>query len=94
MSSNNGHMEFPGHVQNGVIVLEGKAALPEGAAVIVLCPPVRIPRRPKKSRNVEATAIRSKQPGTLPLTNQLLAEIAEEEDIRKYAKFFPKRKKS
>jgi hypothetical protein len=39
--TNNGGMEIPGRVHNGVVVLQGGPALPEGAAVTV-CYPVPV----------------------------------------------------
>jgi hypothetical protein len=74
-------MEISGHVQNGVVVLDGDVSLPEGAAVTVTLrdgpmihiSPVRVP--------VQLPLVKSDQPGTLELTNDRIAEILEVEDI-------------
>lgn len=42
LGTDNENMETPGRVQNGVIVLEGGAVLPEGTAVTILCDRGRI----------------------------------------------------
>jgi hypothetical protein len=73
-------MVIPGHVSNGVVVLEGEAALPEGAAVAVvyLAQP---PRTQGASRTrVSFPLVRSKQPGSVDLNNDRIAEILDGED--------------
>jgi hypothetical protein len=77
-------MEIPGHVQNGVIVLEGGAVLPEGTPVTILCDGVRIWHKSGKKKRVAFPLVRSKYPGTLHLTNQRIAEILEEEDLASF----------
>ena len=74
-------MEIPGRVQNGVVVLQGDTKLPDGTPVTVLCPGVRIWRKPGKKKRVQFPLVRSERPGTLHLTNERIAEILEEEDI-------------
>ena len=74
-------MEIPGHVQNGVVVLDGPMSLPEGAAVTVVVrssPVTHFSRNPKR---VEFPLVRSTAPGSIDLTNERIAEILEEEDI-------------
>ena len=87
-------MKIRGHVANGVVVLDEGPALPEGTAVTVLAPGVRIWHKPGKKKRVTLPLVDSKQPGTLNLTNDRVAEILQEEDVRAYSKFFPKGKKS
>jgi hypothetical protein len=86
-------MEIPGRVQNGVVVLEGQTTLPDGTPVTVLYPRVRIWRKPGKKKRVKLPLVPSKHPGALSLTNERIAEILEEEDVRTYARFFVKKKK-
>jgi len=83
MTDNTG-MKIPGHVANGVVVLEG-ATLPAGAAVVVFAPGQRHGRKPRKER-VRFPLVRSKHPGTLDLTNERIAEILENEDMASVAK--------
>jgi hypothetical protein len=77
----NGHMEIPGHVANGVVVLDGGATLPEGTAVTVLPAGLRIPRKPGNTKPVEFPLIHCNQPGTLDLNNERIADILEAEDV-------------
>lgn len=73
-------MEIVGRVNQGVIVLEGDAHLPEGAQVRVLYEPVE---EAKKDPNYRVTLplVRTGKPGTLHLTNEMIAEIFDEEDL-------------
>jgi hypothetical protein len=73
-------MEILGHVLNGVIVLDGNPNLPEGAVVTVLYFPA--PKTPPavERQRVPFPLVRSAQPGSVALTNELIAEILDEED--------------
>ena len=74
-------MKISGHVQNGVVVLDGPMTLPEGAAVTVVVrssPVVHFAKYPKR---VEFPLVPSDAPGSIDLTNARIAEILEEEDI-------------
>lgn len=93
-AADNGRMEIPGRVENGVVVLEGETRLPDGAAVTVLYPRVRVWRKPGKKKPVTFPLVRSKHPGSLQLNNDRIAEILQEEDVRVYSKSFRKRRKS
>jgi hypothetical protein len=73
-------MEFSGRVENGVVVLEHGAALPEGAVVTVSCDKVRIWRKPGRKKRVKLPLVESKNPGMLRLTNERIGEIMDEED--------------
>jgi hypothetical protein len=81
LPTDNGSMEIPGRVKNGVIVLEGRAVLPEGAPVTVLFDRVRIWHKSGKKIRVAFPLVRSKQPGTLHLSNERIAEILQEDDL-------------
>jgi hypothetical protein len=87
-------MRIRGRVRNGMVILEGAPPLPEGMEVTVSCPGAPIRRRPGKKRRVKLPLVESKRPGTLQLTNERIAEILQEEDVRQYSKFFLKHKKS
>jgi hypothetical protein len=72
-------MELLGRFQNGVVILEGSPALPEGAVVGVtypLRPAVTSPAR----KRVEFPLVHSELPGSLHLTNERIQEILDEED--------------
>jgi hypothetical protein len=73
-------MDIPGRVQDGVVVLEGGAKLPEGAAVRVLYPAGPVIRVAKNQKRVEFPLVRSSAPGTVRLTNQRIGEILDAED--------------
>lgn len=78
-------MEIPGRVQNGVVVLENGAVLPEGTPVTVSCP-VRASHKPRKRKRVKLPLVESKRPGSLRLTNKRIAEIFEKEDLASFRK--------
>ena len=69
-----------GRVQNGVVVLEGDSALPEGAVVAVSfgVPPATSANGEK--RRIQVPLVRTNQPGSVNLTGQRIAEIMDEED--------------
>jgi len=92
MTDNDG-MKIRGHVKNGVVLLQDGAILPEGAPVTVLWDKARMRHKTSKNKRVKPPLVRSKQPGTLNLTNERIAEILQEEDVRAYSKFFPKSKR-
>jgi hypothetical protein len=85
---------LPGHVHNGVVVLDGGATLPEGAAVTILATGLRIWRKPGKKKRVRFPLIRCKRPGTLDLDNERIARILEAEDVANFQEFFPRPKKA
>lgn len=73
-------MELQGRVCDGVIVLDGQADLPEGAAVTVTYPAVTpSPTGPKK--RVRVPLVRCNHPFPAPLTNERIGEILDEEDV-------------
>ena len=78
--ADNARMELHGRVQNGVVLLDGGAVLPEGAAVIVTYPAgTETTAAPQKNR-IEFPLVRSANPGSLDLTNDRIAEILDEDD--------------
>src|ERR1700676_1340534 len=79
-AADNSGMEITGRIQNGVVVLEGAFALPEGARVTVLCGAAPAAQEPPKKQRVEFPLVHSKHPGSLHLTGQRIAEILDEED--------------
>ena len=86
----NGFMRIPGHVTNGVVVLDGGASLPDGTAVTVSCEsaPMRQPAR--KKRRVRLPLIKFERPGAMNLTNEEIARILDDEDTGNYGPFFRK----
>jgi len=80
-------MELHGHIQNGVVALDGNPSLPEGAAVTVLipalAPPVAslLPETEIVCEPGKLPYVRGGIPGTWQLTNDMIAQIFEEEDI-------------
>jgi hypothetical protein len=77
---NNEGMAIAGRVQNGVVVLEGGSALPEGMAVSVvprIAPVIRVARR---QRRVVLPLVPAEKPGSVDLTGQRIAEILDEQD--------------
>ena len=73
-------MEISGRVQNGVVVLDGNALLPEGAAVTVRVQTRLIMRVAENQLEVEFPLIRSSAPGSVHLTNEMIGQILDEED--------------
>jgi hypothetical protein len=79
---------FPGRVRNGVVVLEQGTRLPEGAAVTVCCALTSTLQPVRKKRRVVLPLVKSKRPGSLPLTGERIAQLLEEEDAAHFGKFF------
>ena len=73
-------MEIPGRVKNGVVVLEGGTALPEGAKVTVSYQGPAGNGAQAKKRRIQVPLVQTGQPGTVNLTGQRIAEILDEED--------------
>lgn len=74
-------MELQGVVRNGVIVLSGGQTLPEGTPVTISCDPEPDPRPRSEKEHVQLPLIRAGEPGSLPLTNERIAEILDDEDV-------------
>jgi hypothetical protein len=73
-------MIIPGRVHNGVVVLEGESALPEGAAVMVTYPAPPQAKPAAQKRRIQIPLVRTGQPGSVNLTGARIAEIMDEED--------------
>ena len=73
-------MEISGRVQNGVVVLDGNASLPEGAAVTVRVRSPLIIRVTENQLKVEFPLIRSNVPGSVHLNNEVFGQILDEGD--------------
>ena len=73
-------MEFSGRVQNGVVVLDGEASLPDGASVIVTYRPSPVIRFAKNPVPIVLPIFDSGEPGTIDLSNDRIAELLEQED--------------
>ncbi len=73
-------MEILGQIQNGVVVLAGGSALPEGAVVTVTYRGEPIENAAKCKTRIQVPIVRTGQPGTLVLTNNRIAEILDHED--------------
>ena len=73
-------MEIAGRFQNGVVVLDSPVSLPEGAVVSVsysAAPAIHIA---KKQSRVEFPIVRSANPGSVHLTNEMIGEVLDDED--------------
>ncbi len=77
-------MNIPGRVHNGVhngvVVLDGSVSLPEGAAVNVGSRTSPLIRVAKNQKRVEFPLVPSSKPGSVHLTNEMIAEILDEEN--------------
>ena len=73
-------MEILGRVHNGVVVLDGKSLLPEGAAVAVRYPAPHSAKPVVAKRRIELPLVHCDQPGTVHLTGEWIAEILDAED--------------
>jgi hypothetical protein len=73
-------MVIPGRVHNGVVVLEGNSALPEGAAVTVTYPALPKATPAFEKRRIQVPLVRTGLPGSLPLTGAQMVEILDQED--------------
>ena len=73
-------MIIPGRVHNGVVVLEGGPALPEGAAVSVSYPAAGGSTAVGEKRRIQVPLVRSERPGSVQLTGERIAAILDEED--------------
>lgn len=73
-------MEIPGRVQNGVAVFDGPLSLPEGAAVTVTLRTQPLIRVAENQKRVEFPLFRSSAPGSVHLTNEMIADILDAED--------------
>ena len=73
-------MVIPGRVHNGVVVLEGDSALPEGAVVAVSYDEPPATSRTSGNHRIQVPLVRTGEPGSVHLTGQRIAEILNDED--------------
>ena len=73
-------MVIPGRVHNGVVVVEGEPALPEGAAVTITYPALPEAKLAGAKRRIQVPLVRTGQPGSVQLTSAAIAEILDHED--------------
>ena len=73
-------MVVPGRVHNGVVVLEGDSALPEGAVVAVSYAELPATSPSPGTHRIEVPLVRTGQPGSIHLSGQRIAEILNDED--------------
>ncbi len=78
--ADNSGMEVLGHVCKGVVVLDGSASLPEGAAVTVKLRNKPVIRVAQIRKRVDFPLVPSKAPGSVHLTNEMIADILDAED--------------
>ncbi len=74
-ATNNDRMVIPGRVHNGVVVLEGELALPEGATVSVTYPASPKAKPAVEKRRIEVPLVRTGQHGTVDLTGGRVAGL-------------------
>jgi hypothetical protein len=68
-------MEITGRVQDGVVVLDSSASLPEGAAVSVVFPALHPERAAVQRRRVQLPLVHCDHPGSVALTSARISEI-------------------
>ena len=73
-------MVIAGHVQNGVVVLDGGAALPEGAVVAISYPSPETTQPVGGSGRIEVPLVHTGQPGSIRSDRKQIAEILDEEE--------------
>ena len=73
-------MIVQGTVHNGVVVLQGNAALPEGAAVSVSYPAHGHAKSIGEKGRIQVPLVRCDQPGSVNLSGTRIAEVLDEED--------------
>jgi len=74
-------MVVAGHVENGVVVLDGGAVLREGARVVVSELERPENRRQRQKMPAELPLVSGGLAGSIVLTNQGIAEILDEDDV-------------
>lgn len=71
-------MQIPGHVANGVVVLDGGPIPPEGTLVVVSCTPQSAV---SSTGRVRLPLVDSAHPASVNLTGARVAELLEEDDV-------------
>lgn len=80
-AAHNEAMEIQCVVQNGVVVLPPDVTLPEGTVVVVQCSQEQVPVEPRPRKRAQFPLVHSKNPGTLHLTNDMIAEFLNDTEI-------------
>lgn len=73
-------MKTHGIIQNGAIVIKGGIGLPEGMRILVSIEP-DLPESKSASHHVQFPLVHSVTPGRLNLTNKMLADFLDEDEI-------------
>lgn len=79
-NADNGVMVIAGHVQNGVVVLDGDLALPEGTVVAISYPAPASSKPVGGNNRIQVPLVHTGQLGSVDLTSDRIAEILDEED--------------
>ncbi len=74
-------MSIEGIIQDGVVILEKGARLPEGTRVLVSAAPVAVSRGEIVTQPGQLPIVRGGTPGSIDLTNEYIHEILDEEDL-------------
>ena len=74
-------MGILGRVQNGVVIFDGPLMFPEGTEVIVISRSTPAIQISKNQKPVELPLFRSSEPGSIQLTNEMIGQIIDDEDI-------------
>jgi len=74
-------MTIPGRIQNGVVILEGGPALPEGTLVSVTYPALSSSKMIHEKRRIQVPLVRSDRPGSVELTGERIAEILDKDGV-------------
>jgi hypothetical protein len=69
-----------GRVQNGVVVLEGNSALPEGAVVTISYGEPPTTQASAGASRIQIPLVHTGNPSSVHLTSERIAEILDEED--------------
>jgi hypothetical protein len=69
-----------GRVQNGVVVLDGESALPEGAVVTVSYSESPAKQATVGKTRIQVPLVRTGRPGSVDLSGERVAEILDNED--------------
>jgi len=73
-------MVIRGRVENGVVVFDEPVSLPEGATVVVTVCAGPVMRVAKNQKRLHFPLVPSAAPGSVHLTNEMIADILDAED--------------
>jgi hypothetical protein len=73
-------MVVHGRVRNGVVVLEGESALPEGAVVTVSYGEPAAKQATTGQTRIQVPLVQTGRPGSVHLSGERIAEILDEDD--------------